>query len=267
MKDINNRIKTIKNRGNNMNKIFKVATAFLFSSFLLTNINIMAKESKKEENPIITAYTINKIEKDLSGTTSSDASPDYYSMIDNKAEACTIHDPIKLRAVEELSDIVVKATFLGVDKQAELFDYELNYLRYAVTCSSIRVDEVYSGDVNVGDILTLIEPYFITEVENQKVINHFENYYPSETGQTYIWMLSKSTGAEHDPGFHFDPNKTYYSLAWCERGRFPVINTNARSETDISTMSNQDLDLSPNGDPEIYKRLYQEVIDKYMKQS
>lgn len=247
-----------------------ITKKFLLSAILLCfalfSTNVAAKNSKEPER-LLRPYTESRLNNNPAPKAKTAERPDYYSMIDNRAEASTIHDPIKLRAVEELSDTVIKATFLGVDEQKELYNSTFGYLRYAVTCSSIRVDEVYSGDVNVGDILTLIEPYFITEVENQKVINHFENYYPSEIDQTYVWMLSKSTGSEYDPGFHFDPNKTYYSLAWCERGRFPVIGTNARSETDISAMSNQDLDLSPSGDPEIYKKLYQEVIDKYMKES
>lgn len=226
------------------------------------NITVMAAEEipTKIDYASISAYTMDNITND-----SSKKAPDYDSMLDNQALASTVHNPITLRATEELSDTIVKGTFLGVTKQAELWDDELEFFRYAVICSSIRVDEVYSGDVQVGDILHLFEPYFIAKSEGQTVLNHFENYYPSENGRTYIWLLKKSLGSEFDPGFHFEPDQIYYSLAWCERGRYPVLNDNARSASDISAMSSRDLDLSPNGDTTVYKKIYGEVIDKYLK--
>ena len=35
----------------------------------------------------------------------------------------------------------------------------------------------------------------------------------------------------------------------------------------FSALSNEDLDLSPNASTGLYKKLYQEAIDKYMKES
>lgn len=233
--------------------------AVMAEAFLSVNI-INEDVLTKMDYASISAYTMDSIKND-----SSKKAPDYDSMLDNQALASTVHDPITLRATEELSDTIVKGTFLGVTKQAELHNTKFGYLIYAITCSSIRVDEVYSGNVQVGDILNLIEPYFITESEGQTVLNHFENYYPSENGKTYIWLLTKSDGSKIDPKFHLEPNQTYYSLAWCERGRYPVLNDNARSASNISAMSSRDLDLSPNGDTTVYKKIYGEVIDKYLK--
>lgn len=233
--------------------------AVMAEAFL--SVNIINEDVLTEmDYASISAYTMDSIKND-----SSKKAPDYDSMLDNQALASTVHEPITLRATEELSDTIVKGTFLGVTKQAELWDNKWGFLRYAVTWSKIRVDEVYSGDVQVGDILNLVEPYFIEEVDGQTMLTHFENYYPSEDGKTYIWLLTKSLGSEHDPGFNYEPDETYYSLAWCERGRYPVLNDNARSASNISAMSSRDLDLSPNGDTTVYKKIYGEVIDQYLK--
>lgn len=160
-------------------------------------------------------------------------------------------DPGTLNEVEQLSDTVITGTFLNTLKQEDIYSGHGSYL-YGYTKSSVRVDKVYSGNLNVGDVITVLEPYAIHE----NVLLHYENFYPSQSDKVYIWFLEKNMEPDMEGT---------YTIVVGERGRYPVLNDNARSASDISAMSSRDLDLSPNGDTTVYKKIYSEVIDKYLK--
>ena len=246
-----------------------ITKKFLLSAILLCfalfSTNVAAKESKEPER-LLRPYTESRLNNTSSPKAKTDKIPDYYSMVESQAMASTVNNPLTLNEVESLSDTIVKATFLGVVKQEGLLNSFGEYsLRF--THSQIKVNEVYQGNVQPGDILELFEPYYIKEVDGKTYLTHHENYYPCEPGKSYIMFLLETSGIEHDSRYGFLPDQKYYAFSWCERSRFPVIDTNARSETDISALSNEDLDLSPNASIGLYKKLYQEAIDKYMKES
>ena len=248
-----------------MIKIKKLLLSTIFLCFALFSTNVVAKESKEPER-LLRPYTESRLNNTSSPKAKTDKIPDYYSMIDSPTMASTMNNPLTLNEVENLSNTIVKATFLGVVKQEGLLNSFGEYsLRF--THSQIKVNEVYQGTVQPGDILELFEPYYIKEIDGKTYLTHHENYYLCEPGKSYIMLLLETSGIEHDSRYGFLPDQKYYAFSWCERSRFPAIDTNARSETDISAMSNEDLDLSPNASTGLYKKLYQEAIDKYMKQS
>ena len=246
-----------------------ITKKFLLSAILLCfalfSTNVAAKESKEPER-LLRPYTEARLNNSPSSKAKTDELPDYYSMIDSPTMASTMNNPLTLNEVESLSNTVIKATFLKTLKEEHVLDsFGEPYARF--THSQIEVEDVYQGNVQPGDILELFEPYYIKEVDGKTYLTHHENYYPCEPGKSYIMFLLETSGIEHDSRYGFLPDQKYYAFSWCERSRFPVIDTNARSETDISALSNEDLDLSPNASTGLYKKLYQEAIDKYMKES
>lgn len=244
-----------------MNKLIKAISVTFITFLWFVSVNTLAVES----NITVNVYTSNKIENDTSSKISENKLPDYYSMVDNPMSASTFNNPVTLQEIEEESNVIVRGTFLGVTKQEEEYDPNFGTFVYGFTRSSIRVEEVYSGNVKLGDILELFEPYYIKEQDNQTILSHHENYYPTKTGKSYIWFLSENAGANYDAFWRLNPNQFYYSPLYCERGRYPTIDTTLRSSIDVDNMSNQELDLSPNGSSYIYKQIYSDVINKYLK--
>lgn len=209
-------------------------------------------------------YTINSLENNFSKKDLEIKAPDYYSMIDNPMPASTLHNPVTLQEIEQESDTIIRGTFLGVIRQEEEYDPNFGTFVYGFTRSSIRVEEVYSGNVKVGDTIELFEPYYVQQRDNQTILSHHENYYPTKTDKSYIWILSENQGANYDAFWGFEPDKFYYSPLYCERGRYPAIDAASSAPVDVDNMSNRELDLSPSGSSLAYKKIYREVIGKYL---
>lgn len=249
-----------------MVKMLQMASVMLITLTMGMSVISSAREHMltSDKNINMKPYTIDTLESGLSNNMTTQRQLDYYSMIDNATETSTMNNPITLDETEKLSNTIIRATFLGVINQEELLDSYGTPI-YAFTRSSIRVDEVYSGNVKPGDVLSLFEPYYITQSNGASVLTHHENYYPTEIGKSYIWFLNERPGTIYDPAFGLEPNQNYYALSWCERSRYPTVDITLRSSIDVDNMSNQELDLSPNGSSYIYKKIYKEVINKYLK--
>lgn len=245
-----------------MGRIWKILCLSVVTCSLFMSVITMADENpgsteKSGISPI--AYTSNIMGNDAPQAESESKSSDYYSMMENATEASTVNNPITLKEIEQLSNAIIRATFLDVIKQEEFLD-SFGTPIYAFTHSSICVDEVYAGNVKAGDVLSIFEPYYITENNGTYILTHHGNYYPSEAGKSYIWFLNQRSGAVYDTAFGLDPDQNYYALSWCERSRYPVIES---ASANADNMSNQDLDLSPSGSSFVYKKIYNEVIQKY----
>lgn len=227
-------------------KKFKLWGLALFLGIVLISNNIFAADLTSRA---CTSYTANSFKS----VNTSDKQPvlDYYAIEEYAISTSKMFDPGTLNEVEQLSDTVITGTFLNTLKQEDIYSGHGSYL-YGYTKSSVRVDKVYSGNLNVGDVITVLEPYAIHE----NVLLHYENFYPSQSDKVYIWFLEKNT----EPDM-----QGIYTIVVGERGRYPILNDNARSASDISAMSSRDLDLSPNGDTTVYKKIYSEVVGKYLK--
>ena len=99
-----------------MIKIKKLLLSTIFLCFALFSTNVVAKESKEPER-LLRPYTESRLNNTSSPKAKTDKIPDYYSMIDSPTMASTMNNPLTLNEVENLSNTIVKATFLGVVKQ------------------------------------------------------------------------------------------------------------------------------------------------------
>lgn len=239
-------------------KCFGLIICFLFS---LTSINTSAQN---RYHPMLTQnndqdYTANVLESPTIYSETANEKPDFYSMHDNGLLASTAINISTLDEVEQNSDIIVQATFVSAVKQEDVYTETGKFL-FATTRSSLQVEKVFQGSIKEGDIIPLLEPYYIDNRNDEPMVTHFESYYPSESGKSYIWFLREI----HNPNVDV-PNGYHYELVRCERGRYPVINTASSANSDVDNMSNRELDLSPNGNAGVYKKIFKDVIDKYMK--
>lgn len=122
------------------------------------------------------------------------------------------------------------------------------------TFSSLEILEVYMGDLEVGDTITLAEPYFISD----GTLFTYHNYLPSVPNQEYIFFLEDSiTNPVHDVyyGIHF--------LSMGHRARFPIpvsLNENVA----MHGLTARELSLGSDHNFEIYLSIWQEVIDTFL---
>lgn len=130
---------------------------------------------------------------------------------------------------------------------------------------SLEILEVFKGDLSVGDIITLAEPYRIIN----GVLITPSNYLPSIPYQEYFFFLSEQR-TNPEPADH-------YGIFWLEhdyRSRFHIPNNradiamlsrNAESlvlaTTYISRLPMERAIFTAN---ETYVRLWQDVIEAYM---
>lgn len=250
-----------------MGTIWKTLCIPVIINLLFMSVVTMANENTDavmESGLNVNTYTLNSIGNGFAEKESESNFPDYYSMIDNPMPASTFHNPVTLQEIEQESDTIIRGTFLGVIMQEEEYDPSFGTFVYGFTHSSIRVEEVYSGNVKVGDTIALFEPYYVQQRDNQTILSHHENYYPTKTDKSYIWFLSENAGSNYDAFWGLEPNKFYYSPLYCERGRYPAIDAASSAPVDVDNMSNRELDLSPSGSSLAYKKIYREVISKYL---
>ena len=133
--------------------------------------------------------------------------------------------------IENRADYILKVKILPFSENI-MINNERGY-----TKTMVEVTEVYSGDIDVGDIINLREPYF--SITNDSGISqeiYTGNYYKSEVGSEYIVFVSK----------YLDDD--LYGLRFGDRGRYEA-NIN-----DIDTLS-----MFANAENE----LYEQVLEKY----
>ena len=117
---------------------------------------------------------------------------------------------------------------------------------------SLEILEIIKGELNIGDIITIVEPYQIDD----GVFFTSSNYMPSFPHQEYFFFLSDQIDYENIP-------KQYYGAFWVlhgEKGRFPVPSNIA----DTQSLNAVEFGLSYLVDNELYMRLWQKVINAYI---
>ena len=116
---------------------------------------------------------------------------------------------------------------------------------------SLEILEVFKGDIQIGETISLLEPYYIIE----GVLYTHSNYMPSFAYQEYIFFLSRQIidwGLEE----------------W--QGAFPILNgTHGRFRipNDITARQDFSIEYFSMGRTEIfdaYMNLWQEVMDAFM---
>ncbi|MEL7623726.1 MAG: hypothetical protein AAGU12_09065 [Clostridiales bacterium] len=112
------------------------------------------------------------------------------------------------------------------------------------------------GDVKAGDIMTILEPYYIID----RILVTRGNYLPSTPHQEYIFFLGNRVPDTLEEGYGPQGYEGAHFVIHCERGRYLVPNGEVPN---IKAYSNKELSLGEQ-DTELYRSLYQEVVDAYL---
>ena len=151
----------------------------------------------------------------------------------------------QISQVEEKADFIIKATILNDSKNVitgEVMGY---------TKTKLKVNKVYSGDMQEGINIYLSEPYYTITHSDGTLSEIFDdNYDKCEVGKEYIFFISK-----------FE-NENLYGLRYGIMGRYPVLKETRGVKPDIDSLSNEDLDLWKD-DTTTYREVYSEVLEKY----
>ena len=116
---------------------------------------------------------------------------------------------------------------------------------------SIEILEVIKGEISVGDVIRIIEPYFIYN----GVLYTMGNYMPSIPHEEYFFFLyyeHTHEGVEEFIGA--------FPIIHGDRGRYRVPSARAA----MHSYSAADLSIGTARDSDLYMRLWQEVIDAFM---
>lgn len=120
------------------------------------------------------------------------------------------------------------------------------------TISTLHITKVYHGDLKKGDAVSLIEDWYVENVDGEEILNIVNGYMPSNSQVEYIFFLGFDEGET-------DSNQKYV-LPDSGVCRFPVI-PKAHS-ANFSMPSDTDLYMTYVSDN--YLSLYREVIEKYL---
>lgn len=141
-----------------------------------------------------------------------------------------------------------------------------------VTRTRIKVLEVISSnakDVRKGRVLEIIEPYYKIEREHDIYLSYYGIGAPLKVGAEYLFFLAFMSDI---PDYPFGSN--IYTFAGFEMGRYPMLEELSPSfvpkdrRVNVRTLddfSNEELSLIPHSNATLYRKVFQEVINKYFK--
>ena len=165
--------------------------------------------------------------------------------------------------LKENSEIIIKCTF-NDDAVYSYYDNiwdsgTVDRIWYAV--STITITEVIEGNVSVGDILQIAEPYSYEDKGDGTYNLHYQQMYlPSISHDEYLFFLGKIPDDYKWCAGLYTPMMTSF-------GRYPIINEKLQTKS-LRTMSESDLDLvfdiGALGSIDLYREIYIEVYDEYL---
>ncbi len=136
--------------------------------------------------------------------------------------------------VEDMAQCIVKAKVLESENMPEGGVY---------TETDIEITDVYKGNLNVGDIVTIVEAYCTTEVGTEM---RTDGYSASTPGKEYIFYL----GTQFDDGT--------YNVSGTVFGRYPLDDTQALNEEVDTIEANIIEECVP-----VYRQIKEDVMNKY----
>ena len=181
---------------------------------------------------------------------------DYSEYITIQTQAVLMFDPQSLTDLTERADCIIQGTLRDDAYQNLQMGKRPGIILYGVTVSTLDVTAVHKGNLEVGDNIPLAEDYYINTVNGQDYYHYFGNYYPSDVGREYLFFLEKKEDNTDSP------LEGYYMIDGIEKGRYPVIEPNAKATFDSSAMTNAQLNLGED-DSELYHEIYAEVVEEY----
>ncbi len=161
-----------------------------------------------------------------------------------------------LQELEDRSSIIIRG-FLHEDaKQKDCLTGD-KFL-YGITLSSLEVTQAYKGEFSKGDIIQLGEAYYTQVYDGEEKLYCFGNYRPSEVNKEYLFFLWNPPSKDGWWSGIYEP-------VLLEQGRYPVLNKNKKiSLASIQSMKNEEFNLGED-DISIYRTVFQQVAQKYMK--
>lgn len=156
-----------------------------------------------------------------------------------------------MESLEELSDVIIKAQVLAEHENIELLEGF-----YGFTKTKLKITKVYSGNLEVDDIIILGEEYFqYTDNNTGEVCMRAVNLYqPAVIGDEYIFFL-------FDRGETNTVRENVYEIVNITDGKFPVSKKTVNTQSS-DAVSNSELNIG-DGNISKYKKIYNEVIKKY----
>lgn len=162
--------------------------------------------------------------------------------------------------ISEYANVVIKATIIGNYEEIPQYD-EKGILLIADTKVDIRVDEVYkdcSSSINKGDVLKLIESYFIvnetySDGTSADVLVTIDNYLPSVEGEEYVLYLNEAYSGEDEEYLFYD---MYYPVS-LSYGRYKLSDSTKKG-VEFTFLNDYRINHKDDG-------IYQEVFDEVLK--
>jgi hypothetical protein len=116
---------------------------------------------------------------------------------------------------------------------------------------SFEIYEVIKGDLSVGDVITISEPYYIVD---RRFFTH-SNYMPSIPYQEYIFFLSEQRTAPSPPEF-----VGIFPVIHGDRGRYRVPSGGRAMEAYTAS----ELSVGTAGNFDLYMYLWRAVIEAFV---
>lgn len=170
-------------------------------------------------------------------------------------ETDRLYDAETLDELEGLSKYIVQGKFW--DDAHEDLQSEAGIIIFGATVSSFEITKVYKGNFKEGDVIKVVEKYYVEDDQGQKTLIHHGNYMPSDVGKEYVLFFD-------NPPENTERWKDTYTPICVEKGRYPVLSPNTRAAVSVDDMTNEELNLDT-GDSSLYREIYKDVIEKYMQ--
>ena len=132
---------------------------------------------------------------------------------------------------------------------------------------SFEITEVIKGDLAVGEIIRIGEPYYIYE----RFLYAWGKYMPSIPGQEYVFFLSAQITESSVP-----EHIGVFGMVHSERSRFPVpggfcreailqyLGDDGRFSADTQDFTSPVFGLGGRADVDVYSSLWEEVMNAYI---
>ena len=147
------------------------------------------------------------------------------------------------------------------------FSEEFGHLLIGNNIVSIEITEVIEGDLTVGEIIRIGEPYHIHE----GTLFAWGNYMPSIPGQEYVFFLDAQVTASRIP-----EHMGVFAAIHADRSRFPVpgnfcretirryLDENGRFNADLQDFTSPIFGLGTHANVEVYSSIWEEVMNTYI---
>ncbi len=152
----------------------------------------------------------------------------------------SISDYVPIRSIDDIENIagyVIKAKVLEGKENTSFEEYSGGYTKI-----NLEVTDVYKGDLNIGDVIPLMERYYI---EDDGTELRRDGYSASEVGKEYLFFVGK-----YDDGL--------YDTVCTVLGRYSLEDTQALNGEVDTIETNIVEEYKP-----LYYQLKEEVINKY----